>query len=85
MHGNLLVQFLSRFKFCYESSCYLIFNFLQELAGENKLIIVIHHDLGDVLQYFDELILLNRIIVAQGNCAAVLDSKMLTLAYREEP
>nr|YP_010335760.1 manganese transport system ATP-binding protein [Chroothece richteriana]UNJ14166.1 manganese transport system ATP-binding protein [Chroothece richteriana] len=63
----------------------VIFNLLKELAGENKLIIVIHHDLGDVLQYFDELILLNRIIVAQGNCATVLDSKMLTLAYREAP
>mmetsp|Transcript_26613 Transcript_26613/g.103550 ORF Transcript_26613/g.103550 Transcript_26613/m.103550 type:complete len:239 (-) Transcript_26613:35-751(-) len=61
----------------------LLFNLLQELSLENKLIIIIHHDLGDVLQYFDELILLNRIIIAQGECQSVLDNTLLTLAYQD--
>nr|YP_010336546.1 manganese transport system ATP-binding protein [Rhodospora sordida]UNJ14952.1 manganese transport system ATP-binding protein [Rhodospora sordida] len=60
----------------------VIFNLLKELTRENKLIVIIHHDLGDVLQYFDELILLNRIIIAQGNCSAVLDPTLLSLAYQ---
>nr|YP_010336743.1 manganese transport system ATP-binding protein [Stylonema alsidii]UNJ15149.1 manganese transport system ATP-binding protein [Stylonema alsidii] len=61
----------------------VIFNLLQELSLKNKLIIIIHHDLGDVLQYFDELILLNRIIIAQGDCKNVLSPNLLSLAYQE--
>lgn len=65
------------------SSYYIIFNLLQELTQENKLIIIIHHDLGDVLQYFDELILINQSIIAQGYCQQVLDNKLLSLAYKD--
>nr|YP_010338486.1 manganese transport system ATP-binding protein [Rhodaphanes brevistipitata]UNJ18436.1 manganese transport system ATP-binding protein [Rhodaphanes brevistipitata] len=59
----------------------IIFNLLTQLTLENKMIIIIHHDLGDVLQYFNELILLNQIIVAQGNCKQVLENQILSLAY----
>nr|YP_010336349.1 manganese transport system ATP-binding protein [Goniotrichopsis reniformis]UNJ14755.1 manganese transport system ATP-binding protein [Goniotrichopsis reniformis] len=61
----------------------VIFQLLKELSLENKLIIIIHHDLGDVLQYFDELILLNRIIIAQGECKTVLKNRLLSLAYQD--
>lgn len=47
------------------------------------MIIIIHHDLGDVLKYFDELILLNKSIIAQGNCNEVLKNNILSLAYQE--
>nr|ARO91073.1 manganese transport system ATP-binding protein [Flintiella sanguinaria] len=59
----------------------IIFNFLRNLAQDNKLIIVIHHDLGDVINYFDELILLNKSIIAKGSCDQVLQEHFLQKAY----
>nr|ARO90357.1 manganese transport system ATP-binding protein [Bangiopsis subsimplex] len=61
----------------------VIFELLKQLAKENKIIVIIHHDLGDVLKYFDELILLNQIIVAHGNCKDVLQNEILSLAYQD--
>nr|YP_009297239.1 maturase [Porphyridium sordidum]AOM66582.1 maturase [Porphyridium sordidum] len=58
-----------------------IFKILRDLATQNKLIIVIHHDLSDILKYFDELILLNQKIIASGKCEEVLTENLLHQAY----
>ena len=48
-----------------------IYHILRDLALQNKLIVVIHHDLSDIVKYFDQLILLNKRIIAVGNCEEV--------------
>lgn len=58
-----------------------IFKILQDLAIQNKLILVIHHDLSDIVKYFDELILLNQKIIASGQCEDVLKENLLHQAY----
>lgn len=58
-----------------------IFKILRDLAIQNKLIIVIHHDLSDIVKYFDELILLNQKIIALGQCEDVLKENLLHEAY----
>nr|YP_009402794.1 manganese transport system ATP-binding protein [Compsopogon caeruleus]ARX96143.1 manganese transport system ATP-binding protein [Compsopogon caeruleus] len=58
-----------------------IFQLLKELSKENKLIIVVHHDLGDIIKYFDQLILINKTIIAQGSCHHVLQTNFLNNAY----
>nr|WDA98839.1 manganese transport system ATP-binding protein [Sciadococcus taiwanensis] len=63
----------------------IILNLLRELASkENKLILIINHDLGEIINYFDELLLLNKTILKQDKPKKVLQSKFLTLAYEGE-
>nr|YP_010336927.1 manganese transport system ATP-binding protein [Madagascaria erythrocladioides]QUE28961.1 MntA [Madagascaria erythrocladioides]UNJ16512.1 manganese transport system ATP-binding protein [Madagascaria erythrocladioides] len=59
----------------------VIFKILNKLCIENKTIFVIHHDLGDFIKYFDELILLNKNIIIQGACEEVLTPQFLQSAY----
>nr|UNJ16445.1 manganese transport system ATP-binding protein [Boldiaceae sp.] len=59
----------------------IIFQLLKELCIDNKLLLVVHHDLGDMIQYFDQLILLNGKIIAKGTCSEVLQDKFLDYAY----
>lgn len=59
-----------------------IINLLKELASkENKLILIINHDLGEIIDYFDELLLLNKTIIKHDLPPNVLQSKFLNLAY----
>lgn len=43
-----------------------IIDLLQEMTAANKTVIVVHHDLQSVTQYFDWVILLNTRLVASG-------------------
>lgn len=43
-----------------------IISLLKDLGLQNKLVIIIHHDLSKVEEYFDEIVLMNRRIVASG-------------------
>nr|YP_010338091.1 manganese transport system ATP-binding protein [Erythrolobus coxiae]UNJ17676.1 manganese transport system ATP-binding protein [Erythrolobus coxiae] len=59
----------------------MIFGLLKNLANDNKLVVVIHHDIGDALNHFNKLILLNKSIIAQGSCNEVLQEHILYQAY----
>lgn len=43
-----------------------IFTLLQELRDQGKMVLVVHHDLRTIPQYFDHVILLNTHLVASG-------------------
>nr|YP_010330234.1 manganese transport system ATP-binding protein [Porphyridium aerugineum]UNJ17950.1 manganese transport system ATP-binding protein [Porphyridium aerugineum] len=60
----------------------IIFSILKDLARDNKLIIVIHHDLDKIVNFFDQLILLNKSIIAIGDCSQVLQENLLHQAYQ---
>lgn len=59
----------------------LIVGLLKELKAEGKLILVVHHDLSKVRTYFDQVVLLNRRLIAAGGVDEVFTPANLKLAY----
>ncbi|WP_144052167.1 metal ABC transporter ATP-binding protein [Gloeocapsa sp. PCC 73106] len=59
----------------------VIFEIFRELADEGKIVLVVNHDLGESINNFDELILLNRELVAYGDRSQVLEADNLHRAY----
>lgn len=58
-----------------------IIEILKRLASENKTILVVHHDLSTVEQYFDKVILLNQRLIASGDTKAVFNQQHIAQAY----
>ncbi|MEM9903613.1 MAG: metal ABC transporter ATP-binding protein [Cyanobacteria bacterium P01_D01_bin.44] len=59
----------------------IIFEIFQELRAAGKTLLVINHDLGDSLAIYDQLILLNKRLIAQGTRHEVVTSDNLERAY----
>jgi manganese/iron transport system ATP-binding protein len=59
----------------------IIFNIFRELAGAGKIVLVVNHDLGESITNFDELILLNREVIAAGTRQIVLREENIHRAY----
>lgn len=58
-----------------------IIEILREMANKNKTIIVVHHDLQSVVNYFDWVILINMRLVASGPTHKVFNNKLIQEAY----
>ncbi|MEM6252264.1 MAG: metal ABC transporter ATP-binding protein [Cyanobacteria bacterium P01_D01_bin.156] len=59
----------------------IIFDIFQELRAVGKTLLVINHDLGDSLAIYDQLLLLNKRLIAQGKRQEVVTSDNLERAY----
>ncbi|BAY74656.1 ABC transporter ATP-binding protein [Nostoc linckia NIES-25] len=59
----------------------VVFEVFHELAADRKIVLVVNHDLGESIAHFDDLILLNRELVATGSRQQVLTEQNLNLAY----
>ncbi len=58
-----------------------IVELLKELRAAGKTVIVVHHDLQTVADYFDWVTLLNVRLIASGPVAEVFDEERLRLTY----
>lgn len=58
-----------------------IITLLQELKRQGKTVIVVHHDLATVEEYFDSVLLLNVELVAYGKTKDVFTQELLQLTY----
>ena len=58
-----------------------ILSLLEEMKGTGKTVLMIHHDLQTVSDYFDYLVLLNTRLIAKGQPQDVLTKENLTNAY----
>lgn len=58
-----------------------IIDVLRALREDGHAVLVVHHDLSTIRDYFDELILLNRDLIAQGPTAEVFTAELLQRAY----
>jgi manganese/zinc/iron transport system ATP- binding protein len=58
-----------------------IIDLLQTLRDQGKTVVVVHHDLGTVREYFDNVALLNVRLVATGPVAEAFTSENLQRAY----
>ncbi|MFT4599877.1 MAG: manganese/zinc/iron transport system ATP- binding protein [Arenicella sp.] len=54
---------------------------LQEMKADGKTVLIIHHDLQTVSEYFDYLVLLNTRLIAKGSLQEVLTKENLSNAY----
>lgn len=59
----------------------VIFEILHELANADKTVIVVNHDLGEAITHFDDLVLLNRELIAYGGRQSVLRPENMHKGY----
>ncbi|BAZ43980.1 Mn(2+)/Zn(2+) family ABC transporter ATP-binding protein [Chondrocystis sp. NIES-4102] len=59
----------------------IIFEIFAELKAQGKTLLVISHDLSETLNNYDQLLLLNKKLIAFGSIAEVLTNKNINLAY----
>lgn len=58
-----------------------IIQILQKLASEGKTLLVVHHDLSTVRDYFDQVILLNQRLVVVGDTKTTFTDENISKAY----
>lgn len=54
---------------------------LKKLASEGKTLLVVHHDLSTVTEYFDKVILLNQRLIAAGDTETTFNQSNITATY----
>lgn len=59
-----------------------IINILKDLKNEGKTVVVVHHDLQTVEEYFDWVVLLNTQLIVSGPVEEVYNEENLNKAYR---
>ena len=59
----------------------IIMDTLKELKHQGKTVLIVHHDLSKVKKYFDNIILLNRNLIAHGSVESVFNEENLKKAY----
>lgn len=58
-----------------------IMNTLQELKDAGKTVLVVHHDLQTVEDYFDHVLLLNKTVIHHGTTSETFTKENLTATY----
>lgn len=59
----------------------IIFDIFHQLADAGNIVVVVNHDLGESITNFDDLILLNKELIAAGQRKQVLQEENLSRAY----
>jgi manganese/iron transport system ATP-binding protein len=59
----------------------ILFQIFHELADAGQVVLVVNHDLGEAITQFDDLILLNREVIASGNRKSVMQTEAIERAY----
>lgn len=58
-----------------------MFDVFDELKAREKTLLIISHDLGETLNNYDRLLLLNRYLISSGKREEVLKEENLQQAY----
>lgn len=61
----------------------VIMTILKKLKAAGKTILIVHHDLYKVAHYFDELVILNKKLIAAGPVSTTFTNKNIQSAYGE--
>ncbi|MCL4109049.1 UNVERIFIED_CONTAM: hypothetical protein GTU68_032172 [Idotea baltica] len=60
---------------------HVIFELLRSLRDDGKTVLVVHHDLDTVPKYFDDVVLLNKFLVASGPVESTFTPNNLRKTY----
>ena len=66
------------------SSEEVIIAILRQLKNAGKIVFVVHHDLSKVKSYFDELVLINKVLIDAGPVSKVFQSDNMAKAYEQQ-
>jgi len=66
------------------SSEEVIIDILRQLKSAGKIVFVVHHDLSKVKTYFDELVLINKVLIDAGPVDKVFQSANMAKAYERQ-
>jgi len=58
-----------------------IIDILKKLSSENKTLLVVHHDLSTVSEYFNQVILLNQRLIAYGETKKIFTQENISACY----
>lgn len=58
-----------------------IIEILRELVASDKTVVMVHHDLSNVENYFDHIVMVNRRVIAQGPVKEALTGENLTATF----
>ena len=59
----------------------IIMTTLRSLKEQGKTILIVHHDLGKVPHYFDQVLILNKELIAIGETSSTFTEENLKKAY----
>ncbi|GAS81932.1 manganese ABC transporter ATP-binding protein [Paenibacillus amylolyticus] len=59
----------------------IIVDLLKNLREQGKTILIVHHDLHEVEEYFDKIIILNKKLVAFGDVSSTFTTENIQAAY----
>ena len=59
----------------------IIMKTLRQLRKDGKTILIVHHDLGKVVAYFDQVLLLNKKVVAFGSTESTFTKENMQQTY----
>lgn len=62
----------------------IIMDLLHQMKNQGKYIFIVHHDLSKVADYFDQLVLMNRELIAFGDTKEVFQPEILAKAFGEQ-
>ena len=62
----------------------VIITLLRKLVQQNKTVVVVHHDLQTVEEYFDEVLLMNKEVVAAGPTHEIFTEENIEETYRRD-
>src|SRR5690625_1768522 len=61
-----------------------IINILKKLRDQGKTVLVVHHDLSKVEDYFNDLILINKELIESGSVQTVFKPELMKKAYQAQ-
>ncbi len=59
----------------------LLFELFKTLKADGKTIVIVHHNLAAAQEHFDDVVLMNKTLIAQGSPNDVLTTQYLNKAY----